>query len=95
VNKPIILMGDSLAALKDMDDNIFDLVLLDPPYFDYRTNHRKDKSDKLSQSLVQQSKDDQLETVRECIKKLKPGSASETRLSGTKATGQPVILQAL
>jgi site-specific DNA-methyltransferase (adenine-specific) len=75
VNKPIILMGDSLAALKDMDDNIFDLVLLDPPYFDYRTNHRKDKSDKLSQSLVQQSKDDQLETVRECIKKLKPGSA--------------------
>lgn len=74
--KPIILLGDSLQALKDMEDNIFDLCLIDPPYFDYKTGHRKEGGDaKLSQSLVQQSREDQLETVRECIKKLKPGSA--------------------
>ena len=71
--KPRIILGDCLEALKGMDDEIFDLVLCDPPYFDYKTGHRKDKADKLSQPLVQQSREDQIEVVRECIKKLKTG----------------------
>ncbi len=73
--KPNIVLGDCLSALKDMDDEILDLCLIDPPYFDYKTSHRKDKADKLSQSLVQQSREDQLEVVSECIKKLKQGRA--------------------
>ena len=71
--KPQIILGDCLEALKGMDDEIFDLCLIDAPYFDYKTGHRKDKADKLSQSLVQQSREDQIEVVRECIKKLKTG----------------------
>ena len=74
--KPQILHGDSLEALKTMDETeMFDLCLLDPPYFDYKTNYRKDKKGKLSQSLEQQDMDDQLETVGECIKRLKYGKA--------------------
>ena len=72
---PTIIQGDCLAGLKDMDDNLFDLALIDPPYFDYKTGHRKDKTGKLSQSLVQQSREDQLEVVAECIKKLKDDRA--------------------
>jgi len=73
--KPTIIHGDCLEALKAMDNEIFDLCLIDPPYFDYKTNYRKDKTGKLSQSLIQQSRDDQLEVMRECLKKLKPDSA--------------------
>lgn len=73
--KPQIINGDSLEALKCMEGELFDLCLIDPPYFDYKTGHRKDKQDKLSQSLAQQSRDDQLETVRECIKHMKLGTA--------------------
>tara|TARA_R100001530_G_scaffold118953_1_gene86112 strand:- start:965 stop:1654 length:690 start_codon:yes stop_codon:yes gene_type:complete len=73
--KPTIMLGDSLDALKNMDGDSFDLALIDPPYFDYVTGHRKDKTNKLSKSLVQQSQADQLETVRECLRVLKPGSA--------------------
>jgi len=72
---PTIINSDCLEGLKNMEGELFDLVLCDPPYFDYKTGHRADKKDKLSQSLVQQSRADQLETVQECIKHLKPGSA--------------------
>lgn len=66
-----IINGDSLEALIQMDSNIFDLALIDPPYFDYKTGHRKDKTGKLSQSLVQQSREDQIRTIQECIRTLK------------------------
>ena len=72
---PVIIYGDSLEALKQMDGEIFDLALIDPVYFDYKTGHRKDKESILSKSLVQQSREDQLETVRECIRLLKQNSA--------------------
>jgi len=72
---PIVLNKDCLEALKRMDSDIFDLALLDPPYFDYKTGHRKDKESKLSQSLVQQDRSDQLEVVKESIRVLKPGGA--------------------
>lgn len=72
---PTIINSDCLEGLKQMEGEIFDLALIDAPYFDYKTGHRADKKDKLSQSLVQQSRADQLETVQECIKHLKPGSA--------------------
>ena len=68
-----VIPGDCLSGLKGMDTGIFDLALIDAPYFDYKTSHRKDKEDKLSQSLVQQDKDDQLRTVQECIRVLKDG----------------------
>jgi DNA modification methylase len=66
---------DSLQVMETMVDDTFNLVLLDPPYTDYRTHHRKDKENKLSQSLAQQSRDDQIGTVREAIRLLQPGSA--------------------
>jgi len=70
-----VLNKDSLQAMKEMQEETFNLVLLDPPYFDYKTGHRKNKKDKLSQSLVQQDREDQLETVREGIRLLKQDCA--------------------
>lgn len=70
-----IVCGDSLEALTKMDDNTFDLILIDAPYFDYKTGHRQDKESKLSQSLVQQTREDQLRTVRECRRVLKDGKS--------------------
>jgi len=69
--KPQIVHGDSLEALLKMPTGIADLALLDPPYYDYHTGHRKDKDSKLSQSLVQQDREEQLRTVEECIRVLK------------------------
>jgi len=70
-----VLNEDCLEALTRMDNDIFDLALIDPPYFDYKTGHRKDKGGKLSQSLVQQSQEDQLRTIQECIRTLKQDRA--------------------
>ena len=70
-----VINADCLEALSQMDDNIFDLALIDPPYFDYKTGHRKDKEGKLSQSLVQQSREDQLRTIQQCIRTLKKDRA--------------------
>jgi len=70
-----IINGDCLENLKNTDDEVFDLVLIDAPYFDYKTGHRKNKEDKLSQSLIQQDRKDQLEVVKECIRVLKSGCA--------------------
>jgi site-specific DNA-methyltransferase (adenine-specific) len=66
---------DCLEALKRMDSDAFDLALIDPPYFNYVTGYRKDKTSKLSQPLIQQSREDQIEVVRECIRVLKNGKA--------------------
>jgi len=68
---PTVINGDCLEALTQMDSDTFDLALIDPPYFDYKTGHRKDKEGKLSQSLVQQPREDQLKVVEECIRTLK------------------------
>jgi site-specific DNA-methyltransferase (adenine-specific) len=70
-----ILNQDCLEGLSQMGDGIADIALIDPPYFDYKTGHRKDKGGKLSQSLVQQTREDQLRTVQECIRVLKDGSS--------------------
>ena len=70
-----VFLGDCLEYLKQMDSELFDLVLIDAPYFDYKTDYRKDKEGKLSQSLVQQSRQDQLEVITECIRVLKSGHA--------------------
>jgi len=70
-----IRLEDSLEYLSHIPDELFDLALIDPPYFDYKTQHRKDKKDKLSQSLVQQPREDQLRTIHECIRTLKVGCA--------------------
>jgi len=67
--------GDSLEALLAMPEGIADLALIDPPYFDYKTGHRKDKEGKLIQSLVRQDRDSQLRTVQECIRVLKDNRA--------------------
>lgn len=75
MNNWFIFNKDCLEELKRIEDNSFDLALIDPPYFDYKTSYRKDKQSKLSQSLMQQSREDQLEVVRECIRVLKPDSA--------------------
>jgi len=62
-----------MEDLTQMESDSVDLCLLDPPYFDYVTHHRKSGGDgKLSQSLVQQSQEDQLRTIQECIRILKP-----------------------
>jgi site-specific DNA-methyltransferase (adenine-specific) len=66
-----VILGDSLEALKQMDSEIFDLVLSDPPYMEYKTSHRKDKESKLSQPIIYQDQRDQVEAIRECIRVLK------------------------
>ncbi len=70
-----VIQGDSLEALTRMDEETFDLVLIDAPYFNYVTSYRQDKEDKLSQPLVQQAREDQLRAVQECIRVLKSGKA--------------------
>jgi site-specific DNA-methyltransferase (adenine-specific) len=70
-----IINSDCLEGLLAIKTPCFDLALLDPPYFDYKTGHRKDKADKLSQGIVQQSREDQLRVIQECIRLLKPDSA--------------------
>ena len=72
---PQILNTDCMEVLTSIEPNTFDLALIDPPYFDYKTGHRKDKEDKLSQSLHPQSRKDQLLTVQECIRTLKEGAS--------------------
>lgn len=66
---------DCLEAITRMDKDIFDLVLIDSPYVDYKTSHRKDKTSKLSQSFVQQSREDQIRVIQECVRVLKPNKA--------------------
>ena len=73
--KPIILCSDCLEGLLQMDESTADLCLIDAPYFDYKTGYRKDKADKLSQSIVQQPRDEQIEVIRQCIRILKPDQA--------------------
>lgn len=70
-----VINGDCLSGLMELEDESADLILLDPPYYDYKTSHRKDKEDKLSQSLVQQSQEDQIRTVRESFRVLKSGKS--------------------
>jgi len=75
MSEATVIQCDCLEAISQMDEGIFDLVLSDPPYFDYKTGHRKDKAGKLSQSLVQQSRDDQIRTIQECVRILKQDRA--------------------
>lgn len=70
-----ILNTDCLEALVQTDADIADLCLIDPPYFDYKTSYRKDKQDKLSQSFPQQTREDQLRVIQECVRVLKPDRA--------------------
>ena len=51
--EPVILNNDCLEGLFGIPSSSVDLCLVDPPYFDYKTGHRKDKTDKLSQGIVQ------------------------------------------
>lgn len=73
------LNQDCLEALIQMEDEIFDLCLIDPPYFAYKTLHRKEgrahKFGKPETAMVQQSREDQIRVVRECIRVLKTGRA--------------------
>jgi len=66
-----VIQGDSLEAISRMDEGIFDLILSDPPYFQYKTSYRQDKDSKLSQALVYQDQKDQIRTIQECIRTLK------------------------
>lgn len=70
-----IFNSDCLEGLSRMDNEVFDLVLSDPPYFEYKTSHRKDKSSKLSQAIVYQDREDQVRTIQECIRVLKQDRA--------------------
>lgn len=72
---PTIENIDCMELLTRIEPNTFDLALIDPPYFDYKTNYRKDKGGKLSQSLIQQSIPDQLKTVEYTIRALKDGAS--------------------
>lgn len=70
-----VLNQDCLESLTQMDAGVFDLCLVDPPYYDYKTGHRKDKASQLSKVLVHQSKEDQIRTIHECIRVLKQDRA--------------------
>lgn len=70
-----VIHGDCLEGIKDMDKDTFDLILSDPPYYEYQTGHRLDRTDKLSKPIQYQSRDDQIRTMQECIRVLKKDSA--------------------
>jgi site-specific DNA-methyltransferase (adenine-specific) len=70
-----VINGDCLEGLTLMEDEIADLALIDAPYFDYKSNHRKDKSDVLSKGIIQQPQEEQIRTILECIRILKTNSA--------------------
>jgi len=61
--------------MKQLESNIVDLVVSDPPYFEYVTGHRKDKTSKLSKPFAMQSQEDQVRVIQECLRVLKPDSA--------------------
>ena len=69
------LNQDCLEALVQTDSDVYDLALIDPPYFDYKTGHRKQKDHKFSQSMIQQSREDQIRVIHECVRVLKPDRA--------------------
>lgn len=73
--QPIIQQGDCLDYLTRVESNLFDLALIDPPYMPYKTGHRKDKASKLSQQILYQERNEQVRTIRECIRALKDNSA--------------------
>lgn len=66
-----VINSDCLEALANMEENVFDLALIDPPYFDYKTGHRKEKGHKFSKSMAQQSREDQIRVIHESIRTLK------------------------
>jgi DNA modification methylase len=66
--------SDCLEGLKRLESDNFDLALIDPPYFDYKTNHRA-KGHKFTTSFHQQTREEQLEVITECKRLVKPGGA--------------------
>lgn len=73
----VIHNEDSLEGLYKLDTGIADLALIDPPYFDYKTGHRKEgKKHKFGQSMLQQSREDQIRTIHRCLSVLKEDRAA-------------------
>ena len=75
MSEATVIKGDCLEAISQMDEGIFDLVLSDPPYFEYKTSHRKDKASKLSQAIVYQDRQDQIRVIQQCVRTLKKDRA--------------------
>ena len=68
---------DCLELMKDIPDNSIDLVVTDPPYLvNYKTNHRKDKKHKFTNTI---QNDDNKEAVsnyiKECYRIMKDNTA--------------------
>lgn len=70
-----VLNQDCLMAVSELPDETFDLIVSDPPYMEYKTSHRKDKADKLSQNILYQDREEQIATIHQCIRVLKQDSA--------------------
>jgi len=72
----LLYQGDCSVGLAQLESESADLVILDPPYFEYATHHRKGgKQDKLSQPLIIQTREEILAVVWECIRILKQNRA--------------------
>lgn len=69
-----LLNGDCVQGLNKLENNSVDLMLVDPPYFDYTTNYRK-KGHKFTNSMELQSRQEIIDTVGLCVDKLKDQSA--------------------
>ena len=47
----MILLGDSLIKLREIDENSVDLIYLDPPFFTQRTQKQKTRNNEKEYSF--------------------------------------------
>ena len=70
-----VLCADCIEGIDRLPSNSVDLILNDPPYFDYKSSYRKDKDSKLSQGILQQTQREMLDLHKDCIRIMKPDRA--------------------
>lgn len=69
-----ITLGNCLEVMKRIPDNSVDLILTDPPYLiNYKSNHRKEKFDRISNDT---NPEFILEYLKECFRILKDNSSA-------------------
>ncbi len=67
INNILCINGDCLDVMQDIQEKSIDCILTDPPYLiNYKTNHRKDKTHRFCNSILN---DDNETLIKNFIKK--------------------------
>ncbi len=77
---------DCLKGMKKIPDNSVDLVVTDPPYLvNYKTNHRKDKSHRFNNVILNDDNEQLIiDYINECYRIMKPNTAMYMFCSSSK-----------